>query len=167
MGAWDPTHDPEARPLGCNGKYGRSGTARHMNLGTPVCGLCRASINHYQREYRRGRAVEGEGRVHWDLTHNPMVRPLGCNGRYGKSGADTHRRHGQKVCARCRKSQNHYQREVHRGGIKPRPLKPCGTNAAAERHRINGEELCFACKVAISQRVQQYRERQKVMDVHQ
>lgn len=105
--------------------------------------------------------------VSWDLTHNPNARPLGCNGRYGKSGADKHRRHGTAVCKRCRASAAHYQREYTRGGIRPRKLEPCGTNAAAERHRAKGEELCFACKVALSQRVQDYRDRKKVMDVHQ
>jgi hypothetical protein len=103
----------------------------------------------------------------WRLDHNPAARPLGCNGRYGKSGADGHRRRGEKVCRRCANSANHYAREVRRKAIKPRALKPCGTNAAAERHRAKGEELCLPCKVAIGERVQQYRDKQKVMDVHQ
>lgn len=105
--------------------------------------------------------------VSWDLTHNPNKRPLGCNGKYGKSGADGHRRRGEKVCRRCSASANHYAREFTRGGIRPRKLKPCGTNAAAERHRAKGEELCLACKVALSRRGQEYRDRKKVMDVHQ
>lgn len=166
MGAKDPTHDPEARPLGCNGKYGRSGQKRHKRGGTEVCEPCRLSYNHYWRAYRRG-DIEKQEISRWDLTHNPARRPLGCNGRYGKSGADTHRRHGQAVCKRCRASQNHYNREYVRGGVKPRPLKPCGTNAAAERHRVNGEELCLACKVARAERGQEYRDRKKVMDAHQ
>jgi hypothetical protein len=103
----------------------------------------------------------------WDLTHNPERRPLGCNGKYGKSGAARHRRHGTKVCLRCRNSASHYTREYRRGAIRPRVLEPCGTNAAAERHRAKGEDLCLACKVAVSERQQDYRDRQKVMDVHQ
>ena len=101
------------------------------------------------------------------MDHNPTARPLGCNGKYGNSGARAHLRRGEKVCRRCANSRNHYAREHRRKAIKPRALKPCGTNAAAERHRAKGEELCLPCKVALSERVQQYRDRQKVMDVHQ
>lgn len=166
MGKWDPTHDPTARPLGCNGKYGRSGAAAHRRRGTETCDLCRASFSHFRREERRGTAEAGNG--NWDLTHNPNRRPLGCRGRYGPSGAAYHRKHGTKVCARCRNSAKHYAREATRGGIRPRVLKPCGTPAAAERHRAKGEELCFKCKVASAQRVQENRDRRKkVMDVHQ
>lgn len=165
MPKWDPAHDPEARPLGCNGKYGRSGTSAHARRGEKACPDCRASINHFQRELRRGTAEAGNG--NWDLTHNPNRRPLGCNGKYSSSGAATHRRRGEKVCKRCRISAAHYSREATRRGLRPRRLKPCGTNAAAERHRKNGEELCFRCKVAIAQRSQERRDRKKVMDVHQ
>lgn len=31
----------------------------------------------------------------------------------------------------------------------PRDLKPCGTPAAARRHRRNGEELCDECQAAV------------------
>lgn len=168
MGRKDPTHDPEARPLGCNGKYGQSGARRHKRHGTEICDLCRASAAHFGRAVRRGDHVP-RAQSNWDLTHNPERRPVGCNGRYGKSGADKHRYNGEKVCAKCRASQNHIAREYKRGGIRPKPLKPCGTNAAAERHRAKGEPLCFDCKVAIARRGQEYRDRKKQepMDVHQ
>lgn len=85
----------------------------------------------------------------WDLTHNPEVRPIGCNGRYGQSGVSRHYHRGTKTCKRCLKSAAHYQRERRRGsGLGPRKLKPCGTIAAAARHRRKGEPLCFPCKVA-------------------
>lgn len=32
----------------------------------------------------------------------------------------------------------------------PRPLKPCGTRAAYQRHRRNGEKPCDACRQAES-----------------
>lgn len=84
----------------------------------------------------------------WDLTHNPAARPLGCNGRYGRSGARTHYRNKQTPCPPCQTSQNHYQREHRRGAHKPRTPKPCGTNAAAKRHQRHGEPTCFPCRIA-------------------
>lgn len=85
----------------------------------------------------------------WLLSHNPMARPLGCNGRYGPAGPTRHRRRGEAVCERCRQSVNHYKREAKRGNPGTgRRLKPCGTNAAAKRHHYHGEPLCFLCKVA-------------------
>jgi hypothetical protein len=78
-----------------------------------------------------------------------MDRPLGCNGRYGPSGRVAHQRAGEEVCPLCRESHKHYRREGKRGnpGTKRR-LQPCGTNAAAKRHRAKGEQLCFRCRVA-------------------
>lgn len=35
-----------------------------------------------------------------------------------------------------------------RRGAPPRPLAPCGTRAAAARHRRNGEPVCPACQQA-------------------
>lgn len=103
----------------------------------------------------------------WDKTHNPAARPLGCNGKYGTSGAKWHRSHGQQVCAKCSASQNHYAREARRKALRPRVLKPCGTNAAAERHRAKGEDLCWDCRLAVAERVQGYRDRKKLMGVRQ
>lgn len=84
----------------------------------------------------------------WDLSHNPDKHPLGCNGKYGKSGANKHQRDGTPTCRKCKDSENHYWREKKRGHPKPRILHPCGTPAAARRHRRKGEPLCFPCKVA-------------------
>ena len=87
----------------------------------------------------------------WDLDHDPMKRPLGCNGKYGNSGMVKHRRRGTKVCAKCKKSSSHYRKELKRGQPSPHRLKPCGTYAAAHRHLQNGEKLDFPCKVAYSE----------------
>jgi hypothetical protein len=85
----------------------------------------------------------------WQLSHDPMARPLGCNGRYGPSGRVAHNRRGEEVCFACRESHNHYRREAKRGNPGTgRRLKPCGTNAAAKRHRAKGEPVCFKCRVA-------------------
>jgi len=51
---WKRDHNPEARPEGCNGKYGTSGAAKHRYYGEAVCELCKESARHYQREGRRG-----------------------------------------------------------------------------------------------------------------
>ena len=84
----------------------------------------------------------------WNLDHDPEARPLGCNGRYGKSGVNLHRYHKTPYCDACKASARHYEREVRRGQKYPRVLRPCGTRAAAERHRNKGEELCWPCKIA-------------------
>lgn len=42
------------------------------------------------------------------------------------------------------------KQELYEGVIfLARELKPCGTSAAARRHRRNGEELCDECRVAV------------------
>lgn len=80
--------------------------------------------------------------------HNPYARPLGCNGKYGASGTTAHRKRGETPCAACSESNGHYVYETKTRGLKPRKLQPCGTNAAAIRHRRRGEELCFPCRLA-------------------
>lgn len=87
----------------------------------------------------------------WDYSHKPGRRPHGCNGKYGASGRKKHGRERTTVCQRCRASDAHYKREARRGEKIGRPLKPCGTPAAARRHRVNNEPLDFACKVAEAQ----------------
>lgn len=80
--------------------------------------------------------------------HDPEARPIGCNGKYGPSGYKTHRRRGEPSCKKCSASKNHYQREYMRGQTYPHRLRPCGSKAAAVRHRKRGEDLDFACRVA-------------------
>lgn len=52
------------------------------------------------------------------------------------------------VCRKCRASEAHYKREVRRGQKLGRRLEPCGTPAAARRHRVKGELLDTACQIA-------------------
>lgn len=84
----------------------------------------------------------------WKLTHDPTVRPKGCSGKYGDSGRNLHRRRNEPVCGSCSESSNHAKRERRRGQPNPHRIRPCGSMAAATRHRNNNEELDFACKVA-------------------
>jgi hypothetical protein len=80
--------------------------------------------------------------------HDPEKRPIGCNGKYGASGLLKHKREGTDICDACRESEKHYRRELRRGQPLKHPLKPCGTRAAAERHRKRRERLDLACRVA-------------------
>ena len=94
----------------------------------------------------------------WDLTHDPEARPLGCDGKYGGSGRKKHQRNRTPNCDQCRASNNHYQREFRRGQPKPRPVpQPCGTMAAAHRHREAGEKPCLECYGAEAKYHQQLR----------
>jgi len=86
--------------------------------------------------------------VSWKFDHDPEDRPIGCNGRYGTSGAAKHHYHREEVCDDCKASARHYARERKRGQLYPRKLQPCGTRAAALRHRDRGEERCLPCKIA-------------------
>lgn len=84
----------------------------------------------------------------WSKSHDPLVRPLGCNRKPGYSGQNMHRRQGTVVCGLCREASNHMRREARRGQPYPVPLYPCGTQAAAHRHRRHGEPLDLRCAVA-------------------
>lgn len=84
----------------------------------------------------------------WNFDHDPEARPLGCNGRYGNSGAVKHNYYKTEACEDCKASARHYARERARGQKYPRVLQPCGTRAAALRHRAKGEERCLPCAVA-------------------
>lgn len=92
--------------------------------------------------------MKHKGGRSWRLDHDPSARPLGCNGRYGGSGATLHYKRGETACDKCKASASHYKRERRRGERNPRRLKPCGTPAAAARHRVNGEPVDFACHLA-------------------
>lgn len=84
----------------------------------------------------------------WKLDHDPTSRPLGCNGKYGDSGRKLHRRKGEEICSDCRESANHVVRERRRGSPSPRRINPCGTAAAARRHRLRGEPVDLLCRAA-------------------
>lgn len=85
------------------------------------------------------------------VDHDPEARPIGCNGRYGSSGAEKHLYHGEPVCDDCGESRRHYQRERRRGQKYPRYLYPCGTRQAAQRHRRAGmtsKDMDLPCRLA-------------------
>jgi len=84
----------------------------------------------------------------WRLDHDPFTRPLGCNGRPGDSGRKVHKRRGEPICPKCQEAGNHAVRERRRGSPCPRRLNPCGTPAAARRHRYKGEPVDLLCRAA-------------------
>lgn len=84
----------------------------------------------------------------WRLDHDPTKRPNGCNGKPGDSGRNRHKRRNEPTCQQCREAANHANRERRRGQPLPRPLHPCGTFAAATRHRNKNERLCIPCQIA-------------------
>lgn len=85
----------------------------------------------------------------WYAEHDPLARPLGCNGKYGGSGDQAHRRRGEPVCEACRVSCNHLQRERTRGQGNPRPpVSKCGTPTGARDHYRRKEKLCLPCRLA-------------------
>lgn len=86
---WDTTHDPDARPLGCNGRYGNSGREKHRARNEQVCDKCRDSFNHYRRELARGQNLA--------RPENPCGTP---------AAAARHRRNNERVCLKCRLAQN-------------------------------------------------------------
>jgi hypothetical protein len=99
----------------------------------------------------------------WKRDHDPEAQPLGCNGKYGGSGRKMHQRAGTPTCHKCRASNSHYQREFRRGQPAPRPRpKPCGTMAAAHRHREAGEKPCLDCYAAEAKYHADLRERQRL-----
>lgn len=92
---WRLDHDPFARPLGCNGKYGVSGVQRHAADGTETCKFCRETYNHYKREQRRGGI-------------KPRT-PKPC-GTY--AAVDRHQRRGEPLDFACRVARARYQAKM-------------------------------------------------------
>jgi len=93
---WRLDHDPFARPLGCNGKYGGSGRKLHARKGTPTCDKCRESNAHYQREFRRGQPLP-----------RPKPKPCGT-----MAAAHRHREAGEKPCLACYAAEAKHHQEL-------------------------------------------------------
>jgi hypothetical protein len=93
---WKLDHDPEQRPLGCNGRYGGSGRKMHFRNGTPTCDRCKASNAHYQREHRRGQP-------------NPRPKPQPCG---TMAAAHRHREAGEKPCLDCYTAEAKYHADL-------------------------------------------------------
>ena len=92
---WKADHDPEARPLGCNGKYGPSGRKRHFRRGEPNCEKCRASEAHYAREMRRGQNLPR------------YINPCGT-----AAAAKRHRDKGERLCIPCATAEAKYHADL-------------------------------------------------------
>ena len=93
---WKLDHNPDARPLGCNGRYGGSGRKKHFRNGTPTCQACRESNAHYQREHRRGQP-----------TPRPKPQPCGT-----MAAAHRHRQRGEKPCLPCYTAEAKYHADL-------------------------------------------------------
>lgn len=80
-----------------------------------------------------------------------QLKPCGTPGGYGR-----HIFRKESPCQPCREAWREYQIEYdkarartnHDKAATPRELAPCGSFAAAQRHRKNGEELCGPCRQA-------------------
>lgn len=92
---WRLDHDPEARPLGCNGKYGTSGSKVHRYRGETPCEKCKASEAHYARELSRGQNL-------------PRIKH-GC-GTWQK--AEWHIKRGEPVDFACRAARSDYRNKL-------------------------------------------------------
>jgi hypothetical protein len=91
---WDLSHDPEARPLGCNGKYGTSGYKAHRRRGNEPCTRCKASLAHYARELRRGQGTPKQ------------LHPCGTPAAYKR-----HADRGEPIDFACRVGRSNYLAE--------------------------------------------------------
>jgi len=86
---WNLTHNPSARPLGCNGLYGASGYMGHRRRNEPICEPCADTRNHYMRERRRGGIKPRK------------LKPCGTS-----TAANRHRLNNEPVCFRCRVAES-------------------------------------------------------------
>ena len=91
------------------------------------------------------------------------------------SGYQRHRRNQEQPCQACRDANREYNRQKdaqrkeranarkrekrQAAGATPRVLRPCGTSAAARRHRRKGEELCGPCREAYRETMRELNER--------
>ena len=149
------TWDPLDLPLGCNGHYGNSGANKHYRNGTPYCDDCRASAAHHawvKRSERRkeplsknAARIEQQVAAIMDIRRAGEELVLGCNGKFGESGYNKHRRNGTTRCFKCRASRSQWLR-FKKPPKAPRPRHECGTMRAVWQHRERRETLDAACK---------------------
>lgn len=103
-----------------------SGAAKHRRNGEAACKACRESVNENARKRRK------EAR-------DPDTKTISVIAACGTvSGYARHVRFKETVCDPCRTAKREYSRErkrIARAQDPPRVLQPCGTSAAAARHR--------------------------------
>ena len=143
---------------GTNAGYGQ-----HRLIGESACDACLIAHREYAREYNRKKGKRTKEEYN-------LERQARC-GTY--TGWQRHYRLGEIPCKSCedamrewktnnynnnkeklreigRKSSEQYRRKQ---GMKPKePNKPCGTDAAYQRHKLRGEEPCEPCRLAHRQR---------------
>ena len=97
------------------------------------------------------------------------------------SGYQRHRRNDETPCQACKDANRDYNRQKdaqrkeranqrkrekrQAAGATPRVLRPCGTTAAARRHRRKGEELCGPCREAYRENMRELNERRNKLRV--
>lgn len=103
------------------------------------------------------------------------LQPCGTQGGYSR-----HRWRGEEPCDPCRLAWRDYQRAWREATGRrsyekpqaPHDLAPCGTYAAAQRHKVHGEPVCDDCAAAVRTYKTEYarnarvakRERQAALD---
>lgn len=147
------------RPLGCNGHYGNSGVNKHWRRHESACQPCRDSAAHLRwvqrSEAREAPLSPAASRAEQQLAAMRAAKKageelaLGCNGKFGESGYNKHRRAGTIACRKCLNSRNQWYRfkkPPRQPGPKQRAV--CGTMRAVWQHLRHKETMDEACKLA-------------------
>ena len=114
---WKPDHDPFTRPLGCNGKYGTSGSKKHRRNNQAPCDPCKASEAHYACELRRGQGLPRH------------INPCGTNAAYKR-----HLEHGEPIDFTCRVGRSNYLTTKRNQAKEPKcvnTVKPSNAHAVS------------------------------------
>lgn len=118
------------------------GWRAHRSANEPACQYCKS----WKTKHDAGTIVEAP------IRSKRQVAQCGTLSGYSK-----HRRDGEPACRPCREAANEYQRtrsQKNRGEKPQRSnrhtanLQPCGTMAAYQRHKRDGEEPCQPCREA-------------------
>lgn len=125
-----------------------SGYTKHRRNTEPPCKPCREAMNEYKRENTaKKRGDKPAGRPN-QYTQN--LQPCGTTSAFQR-----HVRNNETPCDPCKAAKRAYAatkkaewRAKEREGKPTRALKPCGTRAAAARHRRRNEPLCNPCRDA-------------------
>jgi len=166
------TWSKEDRPLGCNGHHGNSGYNKHYRNGTPYCDDCRASAAHQtwvkrtERRHlplsRKAARADQQIRAIREVRRSGRPLVLGCNGKFGESGYNKHRRAGTVPCRKCLDSRAQwYQHKKPIREVIPVNRAECGTIRAAWQHKRRRETLDEPCREAIRAYDREQKRKQK------
>lgn len=126
-------------------------------------------LNHIYETLNQKRSDVDVLRLVGDIARGDAI--VGADPACGTTvGYHRHRTHGEEACLACKRAMAAYERERAKdrpprvrkrpSRAKPpeekRPLQPCGTRAAYERHRRKGEPACDACVKAFKEYKRRY-----------